>query len=345
MARVIGIDLGGTSLRAGLIQDRSGQVQQWTVRDSPIAESSPQLLLDAIYEIATAVSKRSDIALGDLDGIGVAVPAPVDPATGDLATFSLVPDHACYPLTRRLLEHLAPVAVPLIVENDANCAALAEYHACLARGQRSEHFVYLTISSGVGAGIILRGRLYTGANGNAGEFGHLIVDPGGPVDPACGQPGCLEILASGSAIARQGAVLADRRESKLYAIVRHRHDAARTTTSSDAKTDSGYPVSARDVTTASREGDPQAQAILSRAAHYLAIGVAQILYSLNPDHLMIGGGVIQGQTGIWELAQREWQKLILPTVLNACVIEHSPLHGQNATLGAAYLALDMAHQV
>src|SRR5439155_18173945 len=215
--------------------------------------------LDAVVgRMAESVEAAlTEAALGSdaLCGIGVSAPGPVEFEAGRVVDAPNLPGWRNVPLASILSEQLG---LPAFLENDANAAAVGEHRFGAGRGV--QEIIYLTISTGIGGGLILNGQLYRGVDGTAGELGHVVVDPSGPLDD-CGMRGCLEIMASGTAIARMAreAVEAENLVGATHASPLRRAAEAGELTS-------------KEVDQAAEAGDPAAREILARAAHYLAIG-------------------------------------------------------------------------
>lgn len=150
---------------------------------------------------------------------------------------------------------------PLLVEKDTNAAALGEYY--FGQDSKYRNLIYITVSTGVGAGIIINGKLYRGISGGAGEIGHMVVEPNGAVCQ-CGRQGCLEALASGTAIAREGGT-----------------------------------KGAKEIGDSARQGDKEALRIINSAGDYLAIGIGNLVNIFNPEAIILGGGVMQGLKDLW----------------------------------------------
>jgi len=260
---VVGVDLGGTKILTALVDSRGrilGRVREATPR------TGPEAVVETIVETVRRVLKEGNVEQESLRGIGVGAPGPSDPASGVVFEPPNLPGWHDVPLAQMLTGRLALKAT---VENDANAAALGEHWMGAGRG--IDDLIYITISTGVGGGLIFRGRLYHGVSGTAGEVGHMVIDPTGPRCP-CGRMGCLEALASGTAIARDArAAVAEGRPTSLSAA--------------------GASLSAIDVARAAREGDPLAREIFTRAARYVGIGVTNLVNLLNPAMVIIGGGV------------------------------------------------------
>ncbi|NPV91649.1 MAG: ROK family protein [Firmicutes bacterium] len=216
---------------------------------------------------------------------------------------------------RRRLE--IAVGLPVLMDNDTNVAAWGEY--CYGGHGRPESLVYLGVGTGIGGGIVLKGKLYKGSSGGAGEIGHVVVEPGGPVC-SLGHPGCLEAMASGLAIARiaKEEVRRGRADSLLpYA--------------------DGDPelLTAQVVGTAVADGNPLAQEILTRAGTYLGIGIASVINILNPEVVVIGGGVARMGEAFLAPIQRELEVRAFPELRRAVRVCLSGLGRPVGALGAS----------
>jgi glucokinase len=262
---ILGIDLGGTQIRAGLT-DREGAVlysdYQPTLAGEG-AESVVQRLIAGIERVLGQASLGHDGILS----IGIGAPGPLDIPGGLLIEPPNLPGWHDVPL-RDIVE--ARIGVPTYIENDANAAAIGEYLYGAGRGTRD--MIYVTVSTGIGGGLILGGRIYHGLSGGAGEIGHMTVLPYGP-HCGCGNRGCLEALASGTAIAREGQELI-----------------ARGVPTAIGNCDSSK-VSAKDVVDAMHRGDAYAEQIVTQAMAYLGIGMANLVNLFNPERIVIGGGL------------------------------------------------------
>ena len=205
----------------------------------------------------------------DLRAAGVCSPGPIDPARGVLPEASNLPGWIDVPIRQYLTDRLG---VPAILEHDATAAAYGEFVYGAGRGCRN--MVYLTVSTGIGGGLVLDGRLYRGASGAAGELGHITVEAEGPLC-FCGKPGHVEGLASGRAIAGQAEAVLARGGSPLMARL----------------AEEGGGLSAATVHQAADAGDPEAIRVLERAGYYLGIGLAAYVDIFNPEVIIIGGGL------------------------------------------------------
>jgi len=202
--------------------------------------------------------------------VGVGCAGPLDSDTGTIYSPPNLRFWDGFPLKRRLEDRLG---APTVVDNDANAAALGEQRFGAGRGHG--HILYITVSTGIGAGLVLDGRVYRGADYGAGEFGHVVLARGGP-KCNCGGKGCLEALASGTAIAKRANRLAARSPHSLLGRMLSKKKCA---------------LTAKDVVAAAREGDAVAGGIFHDAAVYLGLGITSAIHMLNPEIVIIGGGL------------------------------------------------------
>lgn len=276
--RAIGVDLGGTKILTALVSD-SGQVLSRELVATP--QDGPQSVADAIVRTVRTVLDEDTGAR--LAGIGVGVPGPLDPETG--VVFQPPNLHGWHnvPFAQMLSQQLN---VPVYLENDANAAALGEWWA--GAGQEISDLVYITVSTGVGGGIIIADRLVHGVSGTAGEVGHMTIEINGP-RCVCGNTGCLEVLASGKAIAR---------------AAREAVAAGRATSILDLAGGDVEAITSKTVDDAAQRGDIVAREIFERAGFYIGVGVANLLNLLNPARVIIGGGVSRAGALLLEPIQR-----------------------------------------
>ncbi len=263
----IGIDIGGTNLKAGLVDERGRLLATRKMKINEIA--SPVALAETIYMLSMELCRSSGCALENVASVGVGCPGAVEIRGGSILYTCNLPLRNV-PL-RRLFHRCCPL--PLYIENDANCAALAEYY--VGGGRRSKRFVTITLGTGVGGGIIHNGKIFHGSNGMAGEVGHMSIEMNGEPCP-CGRRGCWERYASAAALKSQTArALEAHRDSILAQVV--------------AEND-GH-VSGQSAFIAARRGCPVGQAVCDRYIYYLATGIINIINIFQPDTLAIGGGV------------------------------------------------------
>ncbi len=271
---VVGVDLGGTKIAAGLVEG-SGRVVARVEHSTPVREG-PGAVIQRMLEATREVCRAGGVDIASVRAVCVAAPGPLDPARGVVV-------HAPN-LAWRQVAVVEPMeralGVPVFLENDANAAALGEWWAGAGRG--TAHFLYVTVSTGIGGGIVIGGRLYRGAHAAAGEIGHtVIVVEDGPLC-GCGHRGCLEAVASGTAIARRAvealrgqASQPDGPGSILWRLA------------------GGQPerIDARLVAEAARQGDALAQEVLEVTWRYLGAGLVNLMNLFDPEAIAIGGGV------------------------------------------------------
>ena len=262
---ILGIDLGGTKIGTGLV-DQDGTVLCSDYQPT-LGHEGPQAVIQRIFAGAERVLDQAGLAQHGVSSIGIGAPGPLDIPHGLLVEPPNLPGWHNVPLREIVQER---IGAPTYLENDANAAAIGEYLYGAGRGTRD--MVYVTVSTGIGGGLILDGRIYHGASGGAGEIGHMTILPCGP-RCGCGNRGCLEALASGTAIAREGQGLIARGVSTAIA------------------SEDGHEVTAKNVVDAMQQGDPYARQIVAQAMFYLGIGMANLVNLYNPERLVIGGGL------------------------------------------------------
>jgi glucokinase len=268
-----GIDLGGTKILV-LVADAAGKVLG-EARTPTRAAEGPDAVIGRIDECVRAAAADAGIDVAAIAGAGVSAPGPIDLSEGVITNPPNLPGWEDVPLARLLTERLG---VPALLENDANCGAVGEHQYGAGRGFR--HMIYVTISTGIGGGIIIDDKLYYGASGAAGEIGHIGVSVDGPVCGA-GHVGCLEAFASGTAIANRAREMIAAGGLPRTARLAERNP----------------PLSAETVYLAGQQGESEATAIIESAGRYLGIGLASLINAFNPQAIVIGGGLVNmGET-------------------------------------------------
>lgn len=270
-AHVVGIDIGGTKL-ATVVADRTGHILG-KVRKPTLAERGPEYALDLLFDMVRETVSLAGLEQGAISAIGVSCGGPLDTKTGIVYSPPNLPGWDALPLKTKLESEFQ---VPVTIENDANASALAEYRFGGGRGYKA--VLYMTMSTGIGGGIVIDGHIYRGANDSAGEVGHQILLPDGP-PCGCGKRGCLEALCSGPAIARraQAAIQAQITEAKTSA-----------TTLLNLAGGGIEDVKSEHVLTAARAGDALALQLINETAYYMGWGIANLVNILNPDIVLLG---------------------------------------------------------
>ena len=267
---VVGVDIGGTKVAAGLV-DRNGEIKT-QIRTPMMAHGEGSEGLGAVVSAIDLLLDHDAKARPLVRGIGICAPGPLDPATGVVINPPNVPCWRNFPLAAEIEK---VYRVPVKVENDANAAALAEAYWGAGRGYR--HIFYAGIGTGIGTGIVCNGRIYNGRTGAAAEGGHMSIDYDGPLC-GCGKPGCIEILAAGPAIARRArAKLASEKTSAstILALAKGNIEA----------------VTSEMVGHAYAGGDQLAKQILQETVKLLSLWLSNIVDLLEPDVIIVGGGV------------------------------------------------------
>ena len=309
------IDLGGTKILAAVV-DRHGKIRG-ADRRSTEPELGPAAGTARMAESLLAACAQAGVPPRSLVGLGVAAAGPIDLATGVLSSPPNLPGWIDVPLAQILAES---TGLSVQIENDANAAALGELVFGAGRGSR--HMVYLTLSTGIGGGVIADGRILHGATGAAGEVGHIPLVPDGPLC-GCGQRGCLEALASGTAIGREGTRAAAEGRSAVLA----------------AMADPDGRVSAESVALAATRGDGTAAAIIAGAAEHLGVGLVTLVHLFNPELIVIGGGVSEIGAPLLGPAEVYMRAHSFPRLASAVRVVRAAHSQDAAVLGAAALAL------
>lgn len=319
--RVIGVDVGGTKIAAAVV-DEDGQIS-WRVR-RPTPVGSPAETLEAIAAAVEEVMDAGGLTPAHIHNIGLGIPGLVDPATG-MANASVNLEWHNVPVKAALEQQLG---MPCTIENDVNAAALGEIGYGVARGL--QNVIYLVIGTGIAAGIVIDGRLYRGNHGMAGEIGHAIIRPDGPLCK-CGARGCLEALVAGPALAERAARLWEANGDKSSSI--------NVPVGGDAQTS----VAGEDVFAAAKEGDSRAALLLSQAGEDLAFAMQFLLLAYDPEMIVLGGGVMESSDMVLPAMMRALERQareswIFASIFDPERIKPSQIQADIGILGAAALA-------
>jgi glucokinase len=313
--RWIGIDLGGTAMKLGIV-DGEGNVIGEMERPTR-GEEGPDGVIARMVEHARELVRECDVTWGQIAGIGVGLPGFLDIPNGivkHLTNLGRTEDWTEVPIKSRLEEAWQ---VPVAIDNDANVAALGEAWCGAGAGVRD--MVCITLGTGVGGGIISGGRLLHGFNGFAGEIGHLQMEPGGaPCN--CGQYGCLETIASATGMVRLvRELLASGRSSELK-----------------DKAEQGV-LSTRDIFEAAGRGDEVSREVVAAATETLARALALLSVVLNPELFIIGGGVSKAGKALFIPLEEAYRRLAQKQVKEGVRIVPASLGNRAGFIGAAGL--------
>ncbi len=306
MGYILTVDIGGTQIRAAVYHRNSLEPLKHKRVPALSAEGG-------IFDRLVALIESTWPEEGSVDIISAACAGPLDPATGFVFSSPNIPGWVNFPLGEKLIERFG---IPVLVGNDANLAAVAEWK--YGAGQGYHDLIYLTISTGIGGGVISHDQLLLGHRGLAAELGHITVLPDGPLC-SCGQRGHLESLASGPAIAQY--VLGKLAGGERSSLKSTPH------------------LSARDVAEAAQQGDPLAKDAFGRAGHFLGQALADYLHIFNPSIIIIGGGVSQSGSLLFEPAEAAMSKYVMDAgFLIGLQIVKAHLGDDAGLLGALALA-------
>jgi glucokinase len=345
---MIGVDLGGTQVRAALVQDgkllsRVGYLTQ----DEDGLEAVTLRIKEAIRQAA----RQGGVSLEQVIGIGIGAPGPLDSRTGILFAPPNLRGWRNVPLRQILYDEFG---LPVYLGNDANLAGLGEHIYGAGRGVPD--MIYVTVSTGIGGGVIIGGRVLEGVSGTAGEIGHMTIDIHGP-RCNCGNIGCLEALASGTAIARRAAeAIEEGLGEGMLAVAKELADqksplvdqAGRSSLSprsEEAPLPLEAQVDAAVVVEAARRGDGVAAGIMRRAAEHVGVGMVNLIHLFNPALIVIGGGVSKAGPLLFEPVEQVVRERAMEVPRQAVRIVRAELGENVGLLGAAANVLQQySHQ-
>ena len=312
---IIGVDLGGTNIVVGAMPadgSRSIAVRSEPTEAQRGAEGVTDRIAALIARVMGDVIEGEGAQAKDFLGVGVGAPGPLDREKGVVVVAPNL-GWSDYPLRKAISER---IRLPVTLDNDANCATVGEWWRGAARGARNA--IGITIGTGIGGGVILDGVLYHGSSDVAGEIGHTTIDPAGRYCK-CGNYGCLEAYASGPAIAVRAREALERdEESALRRMVNG---------------DLGK-LTAATVYQAAHDGDALARELVSDTARFLGTGIANLLNTLNPDVVVITGGVTKAGDRLFEPLRAEVKRRAFRPAVAACRILPGELEGTAGMVGA-----------
>lgn len=307
---VIGVDLGGTKISTA-ISTIEGNILANVVLPTK-AEEGEAAVLGRIVQSIDEVIVGSSTSIDEIEAIGIGSPGPLDAKKEIIITTPNLP-FKNYNLVQPLKEKYN---IPVYLDNDANAAAIGEYMFGAGKGKNS--IVYFTVSTGVGGGAVLDGKVYRGHTSNALEIGHTTVDPNGP-RCNCGNLGCLEAMSSGTAIAKKGKeAVSTNVETSLK-----KHDT----------------VTSYEVFKEAEAGDEVAKDIIDNALTYLGIGVANAIATFDPEMIIIGGGVSKAGDIVFDTVKKVVNKRCFKSMAESCEIVPAGLGSDAGVVGAVALAI------
>jgi glucokinase len=303
----LGVDVGGTKC-LGVVIDDAGEI---VVSDRRPTPNDGEQLVATVVELATILGAE----VPEIASVGVGLPGSIT-IDGVLTSSPHLPGVVQFDAASRLSERLDR---PVKVTNDASCAALAEWQVGAGRGV--DDLIMITLGTGIGGGVIAGGQLLLGAHGYLGEFGHMMIDPDGPLCP-CGKRGCWERYASGSAIAL---------EAKRLAIYEGRLDAVA------AAAGSVEEITAEHIVAAAIDGDPDAAYVLAHFARWMAVGLGSLTMAFDPAMFIIGGGLSRAAPVYEDVLRLRFAEAVYASDLRPLPVLAFAVLGERAgAVGAAF---------
>ncbi len=305
----IGVDLGGPKIATGIANENGDLIK--TVKVPTQAEDGWEVVTKRIGDTILDVLEKSEIKASEVKAIGICAPGALDIPNGIVLSSPNLKWHNV-PLKKIIEDRFN---IPTYFDNDANIAGLGENR--FGAGKGSKHMLYMTVSTGIGGGIVIDGQIYHGATFGAGEIGHITIDVNGPLC-GCGNRGCIEAIASGPAIARNAKEkLAQNPDSLL----------------------NDYPeITAKEVADAANKGDQLANDVIETAGKYIGATLSGLINTLNPEIVVIGGGVSNMGDLILDPIRKEVETRSLKSFVENLKIVRAELGGEVGVMGAIALA-------
>lgn len=311
----LGIDLGGTKILTGLA-DAEGNILASSRCDTQAEMGESQIIKNMIGTV-NEVLEEVNLARGHVKALGIGSPGPLDTENGIIVESANIPWENVHIVD--IMED--KLGIKTLLENDANAAALAE--KWFGAGRDVDDMVYLTISTGIGGGAVIKKELFSGYSNNACEIGHTVIDPNGPLC-GCGNHGCLESFASGKSIGRMAKEAVKSKQSGLILEL------------ADGDMDK---IDAAICAEAARKGDKTAADIFSTAGFYLGIGLGNVVNIFNPQLIVLGGGVMKSSDLFLDKALEVMHKNALDASLSVLEIKKAELGDKIGLMGALAVAM------
>jgi glucokinase len=316
----IGVDLGGTNIKAGVV-DEDGRVVSRAFMATNVRQGA-DAIIGNIAKAADQARRRAKLSWTDVQAVGLGAPGVFEGPEGLMRLSPNIQVLDGAPVARRVAEALGPVGVPVVIENDANAAAYAEVWVGAGRTHKTRSLVLLTLGTGVGGGIVLDGELWRGAWGTAAELGHMNLFPGGALC-GCGNRGCIEAYCSVTGLLRRFQEALDAGEKSPW-VAKHVRRRA---------------VTGRDISDAARAGDRLCRRLINETGHWLGIAVMNILHMLNVEMIVFAGGMTAAGDLLLRPIRREAKRRTMPLPMRGVKILFSKLGNDAGLIGAAGWAL------
>jgi glucokinase len=307
----LGLDLGGTNIKAGVVDDRGQPLA--SISEPTRADLGPEVGLKTLASVANRAVETSGVDWLEVLAVGLGAAGTIDAAGGRVVEAANLPLWNGFPIAPRLGERLHR---PTILLNDANAAAFGEYWA--GAGRNTESLALFTLGTGIGCGIVESGRILEGRHGLGGEYGHITIQMDGGRPCSCGRTGHLEAYASANSLVRRAIETLEREpDSSLGDCL------------------AAGSLDGRAIARCADEGDPLAVRLMRETARYLAIGASTVMHSIDPDLILFGGGMIAAGAEFLEAIRAGVREHAFPAAWEKTRIDYASLGGNAGFIGAA----------
>lgn len=315
MAKRIGIDVGGTNVKIALVDDNGKIIYSNSV--PTYAKMGYEYTVNNIKQAIKDLMKETNTTPSDIEGIGFDFPGQVDCKTGVVKLAPNIPGWVNVPIAQMIEDEFH---IPTRIDNDVRCAALGELKFGAGRG--CENFICITVGTGIGSGIVINGKVVRGATNAAGELGHIKLQMNGGPICGCGDTGCLEAFASGPAI---------------VAMAQEYITGGKSTKFREMAAVEGGEITPYMVAKAAEEGDPVAKRIFEIVGEYIGIGLTSVINLLNPERVIIGGGVAESGELLLGPIRKTIKERAMVVAGNAVEIVPAQLGNSAGVIGASML--------
>ena len=315
MAKRIGIDVGGTNVKIALVDDNGKIIYSNSV--PTYAKMGYEYTVNNIKQAIRDLMKETNTTTSDIEGIGFDFPGQVDCKTGVVKLAPNIPGWVNVPIAQMIEDEFH---IPTRIDNDVRCAALGELKFGAGRG--CENFICITVGTGIGSGIVINGKVVRGATNAAGELGHIKLQMNGGPICGCGDTGCLEAFASGPAI---------------VAMAQEYIKGGKSTKFREMAAAEGGEITPYMVAKAAEEGDPVAKRIFEIVGEYIGIGLTSVINLLNPERVIIGGGVAESGELLLGPIRKTIKERAMVVAGNAVEIVPAQLGNSAGVIGASML--------
>ncbi len=315
MAKRIGIDVGGTNVKIALVDDNGKIIYSNSV--PTYAKMGYEYTVNNIKQAIRDLMKETNTTPTDIEGIGFDFPGQVDCKTGVVKLAPNIPGWVNVPIAQMIEDEFH---IPTRIDNDVRCAALGELKFGAGRG--CENFICITVGTGIGSGIVINGKVVRGATNAAGELGHIKLQMNGGPICGCGDTGCLEAFASGPAI---------------VAMAQDYIKGGKSTKFREMAAAEGGEITPYMVAKAAEEGDPVAKRIFEIVGEYIGIGLTSVINLLNPERVIIGGGVAESGELLLGPIRKTIKERAMVVAGNAVEIVPAQLGNSAGVIGASML--------